>query len=333
VFSVVFLVLSVTSFLFFKCLESDAFGSTPVAKALTEVKAVAEPKSEQCSHGIKSPNTDCPECIAFFAAERLAGLERAEIAAKAKKMRFDSLALAQKEFTRLRTEWVQNADSFFKMTWQQFEDEIAVCFSKLGYHVKQTKRTGDGGFDGKITKDGQTLLYECKSGKQNIGRRPIQIFHSAITTEQADGGIYINTGTFLKTAIEYAGRAKVTLIDGTSLVAFLNRAYPARNKALPLSMMCTTCAEVFTVEGLPVTATCSNGHEVKNQITEESLATGNRTYDSERHIWETHYRNPWGWQKIRQTPRVLEPDAVVPQTGEISAEDKAKNSSILKQMA
>ena len=274
VFIVVFLVLFVTSFLFFKCLESYAFGSTPVAKALTEVKAVAEPKSEQCSHGIKSPNTDCPECIAFFAAERLAGLERAEIDAKANKIKKDAFAHEKKELERLRAAWRQKPDSFFSMPWQQFEDEIAVCFSKLGYQVEQTSRTCDGGFDGKLTKDGCTQLYECKSGKQNIGRREIQIFHSAIITEKATGGIYVNTGSFIKNAVEYAAKANVTLIDGAGLQSFVAKAHPVSMTGLvPLSVMCVICGEVVTVEGLPETATCSASHVTNNRINDAKISS------------------------------------------------------------
>lgn len=112
----------------------------------------------------------------------------------------------------LRAAWKEKGTSFLGMPWQQFEDEIAVFFSELGYQVDQTGRTGDGGFDGTATKDGHTYLYECKAGQQIIGRPHVQKFESAVRSMKADGGLIINTGTFSRKAKEYAEQMNVTLI-------------------------------------------------------------------------------------------------------------------------
>ena len=92
------------------------------------------------------------------------------------------------------------------MTWQQFEDAIAQLFRSLGYQVKQTPRSGDGGKDAILVKDGAKYALECKrySEATPIGRPHLQKFFAAMHDEGADGGFYVNTGVFSRQAVESA---------------------------------------------------------------------------------------------------------------------------------
>jgi restriction endonuclease Mrr len=95
----------------------------------------------------------------------------------------------------------------------EFEREIAKLHEKLGYKVEQTKATGDGGKDAIMWKDKTKYLLECKkyrTGNQ-VGRRDIQIFHSAILTDNAEGGFFVTTSDFSKEAREYVEDHKLNI--------------------------------------------------------------------------------------------------------------------------
>lgn len=82
------------------------------------------------------------------------------------------------------------------MSPRQFEDAIAELFKRLGYKVRQTPYSSDGGKDAVAWKDNKKVLIECKrfAINRSVGRRDIQILHSAIVDAKAEEGFYVTTG-------------------------------------------------------------------------------------------------------------------------------------------
>lgn len=108
------------------------------------------------------------------------------------------------------------------MTPTQFEHYIADVFRLQGYEATVTKQTGDGGKDIILKKNGVTTLVECKLyTTTKVGRRDIQIFHSAIIDTDAEEGFIITTGSFAKTAVNYVKDKPIKLINSEDLIGML----------------------------------------------------------------------------------------------------------------
>ena len=104
----------------------------------------------------------------------------------------------------------------------QFEKVVGDYFRDCGYTVQQTKRTGDGGKDLVMYKNGQTYYVEVKRyGKGNPVSRPlIQKLVGACHPVGAKG-IFITTSRFTKEAIDEAHRSNIELIDGDQFIRML----------------------------------------------------------------------------------------------------------------
>jgi Holliday junction DNA helicase RuvB len=118
------------------------------------------------------------------------------------------------------------------VTWQEFEDFVGALFQTLGYHsVTRTSRTGDEGKDLVMAYESplgrtQRVYVECKHWEDvPVGRRVLQILHSAVVADEADEGIVVTTSRFTNDAIAYAHKVgNIQLIDGNKLRELTARA-------------------------------------------------------------------------------------------------------------
>ena len=89
----------------------------------------------------------------------------------------------------------------------KFEDYVAKLYKNMGYSVKQTKRTGDGGKDIVATKNGQTYFVECKRYSDPINVHKMRDFVGACVLGGKDvKGIYVTTSSFTNDAKSEAKR-------------------------------------------------------------------------------------------------------------------------------
>ena len=183
--------------------------------------------------------------------------------------------LREQEVERLSKAWLSNTKTYFDMGPREFENAIAELFRALGYDVKQTPFSNDGGKDAIAQRDGKKFVIECKryGATKTVGRRDIQIFAAAMRDEAADGGIYITTGTFARTATEYAAKNGIDTYDRVGLPFLVNQAYPVPLDISKARLMCCECGSVVSlpVADSPVPGTCSNGHSATSNITKADL--------------------------------------------------------------
>lgn len=105
-------------------------------------------------------------------------------------------------------------DKLIDMSPTQFEEYIAELFRYLGYDAKVTPKTGDGGKDIILRKNGEITLVECKKYNTTKVTRPdIQKFHSAIIDMNAKEGFFVTTGYFTQPAMEYIVDKPIRAID------------------------------------------------------------------------------------------------------------------------
>ncbi|MCP1180551.1 restriction endonuclease [Bacillus sp. 1663tsa1] len=106
---------------------------------------------------------------------------------------------------------------------REFEYFVADVFRSLGYKVRVTSGSNDGGKDIILHKGKEMKFVEVKRyTKNSIGRPLIQKLHSAIIDADAVGGYFVTLSHFNKNARQYAANKNIELIDGDKLIHMLN---------------------------------------------------------------------------------------------------------------
>jgi hypothetical protein len=216
---------------------------------------------KKCEHGVVGGlnNKACDICNV-----------RAEEARKREYRVYEAGMIREQEVKRLKHLYVADVDRLRELTPTQFEDEVAHIFRLLGYEVRQTPYSNDGGKDAIAFKDGQKYLIECKkySLDHSIGRPILQKFYAAIIEEKARRGYLVTTGKFASTAYEYAEKSKIELVGPLKLADMVKEAYPG-GASMNVEALCVECGERvnFKVGHEPSVKNCKNGHPVQNDIT------------------------------------------------------------------
>ena len=123
-------------------------------------------------------------------------------------------------------------DHMSKMDPFRFEQLVVDLLFAMGYGgsreeaAKVTKKSNDEGIDGVINEDrlGLDVIYiQAKRWQSSVGRKEIQSFVGALAGQQANKGVFITTGDFVQTAIDYAKSIpqKVILINGARLAELM----------------------------------------------------------------------------------------------------------------
>lgn len=101
----------------------------------------------------------------------------------------------------------------------RFEQFCVYLYRKLGYTGEATRRSGDGGFDFLVEKDGEKTIGECKLYGKNttVGRPDVQKLVGANFTEGAEHMVFITTSYFTPEAKKFARDAGVEMVDGKGL--------------------------------------------------------------------------------------------------------------------
>jgi HJR/Mrr/RecB family endonuclease len=230
----------------------------------------------RCKHGVPGGlvRSLCKECT----RERrlLDEIERQQRAFEERQQKIDTAAIQMRDKERLRLggSIVPSLQELRRLTWQQFEDEMARMFGRFGYAVEQTPYVRDQGLDAILSKDGHKFLLECKKyGEGGLSGRPdLQKFHSAIITQRASHGLFVTTGAFTKDAVEFAATVGIELIDGSKLVRYMFDSKRAASEDDKYQSMCRKCGgTVYHRLRTPQVVNCTTGHPVEPTLTIESI--------------------------------------------------------------
>jgi hypothetical protein len=132
--------------------------------------------------------------------ERQQQIER-ELQERQQRINAAAESLQRDERSRLASSLIPSIEELRSISPQDFDDEIARMFERLGYEVKQTPYVNDHGRDAILVKDGKKFLLECKRyGEGNVsGRRDLQILHSNIIKDRAVAAFFVTTGGLRRT--------------------------------------------------------------------------------------------------------------------------------------
>ncbi|MFG6378312.1 MAG: restriction endonuclease [Lachnospiraceae bacterium] len=103
----------------------------------------------------------------------------------------------------------------------EFERVCQQLVENMGFETKTTKASGDGGID-LIAYNRQPLLLgkyiiQCKRYTGSVGEPIIRDLYGVVMSERANKGILMTTGTFTKSAINFADGKQIELIDGVAM--------------------------------------------------------------------------------------------------------------------
>ena len=127
----------------------------------------------------------------------------------------------------------ENPEAIYQLTDRDFEIVMAEIYNKLGYKVKLTKETRDGGKDIIIREPGilgDFIYYvECKkyAAKRHIGVGLVRNLVGTINTDRVNGGILATTSYFTPDAKKFVTDNKydyqIQMHDYNKIKEMLNR--------------------------------------------------------------------------------------------------------------
>ena len=138
---------------------------------------------------------------------------------------------------RRRLDGVQDRGDIRDLDWREFEKLLCEAFRRQGYAVEHSGReSGDGGVDIRLRKDNQLSLVQCKHWKSwQVGVATVRELLGVVTSERAQWGIIVTSGTFSGDAVQFAGKNHIELIDGDKLARLIQSVQPSKSNVEPVA--------------------------------------------------------------------------------------------------
>jgi restriction system protein len=105
-----------------------------------------------------------------------------------------------------------------RMSGVEFEDRMAIYFTRRGYEVLKTPKTGDYGVDLIITKGGVRTVVQVKRYSSPVDQKPVREAHAGMSHYKAMRAMAIANQPFTKHARDLARSTGVTIWDRATLV-------------------------------------------------------------------------------------------------------------------
>jgi restriction system protein len=114
-------------------------------------------------------------------------------------------------------------ESIRRLSWREFEMLLGEAFRRQGYGVVENSSAGpDGGIDLVVTKDGRTVLVQCKHWRERkVGVKIVREMLGLVTAHSTGGAIVVTSGDFTQEAKSFASGQPIRLIPGDELVTII----------------------------------------------------------------------------------------------------------------
>jgi HJR/Mrr/RecB family endonuclease len=110
---------------------------------------------------------------------------------------------------------------------RDLEDLTKRLLTAMGLKTTTTKTTGDGGIDLIAVSESPvfsgTYIVQCKDWANPVGEPIVRDLYGVVTSERANKGILITTGSFTPAAVRFADGKPLELIDGDGLAKLLRQ--------------------------------------------------------------------------------------------------------------
>jgi restriction system protein len=121
-------------------------------------------------------------------------------------------------------------DVLQRIEWKRFEDLCREYFLAKGMPAESTPLGADGGVDVRIYSDEDVsvgrrvaAIVQCKAHSRQIGVGPVRELRGVMAHERVEKGFFMAPAGFTEEARWFAGRNRITLVDGPLFLAMLQR--------------------------------------------------------------------------------------------------------------
>jgi restriction system protein len=112
------------------------------------------------------------------------------------------------------------------LEWRRFEELVTWYFQRTGFEAERSRVGADGGVDILLSKAGDVQPHayvQCKAWhRYKVGIKPIRELFGVMASDEIPRGFFVTTGEFTEEAARFAQGKKMTLVDGSSLLADIN---------------------------------------------------------------------------------------------------------------
>jgi hypothetical protein len=119
----------------------------------------------------------------------------------------------------------ERPDELLKMEWVDLERALAEALNGMGYRVRRTRSTKDGGYDLEVEIEERRYLVEVKhwNAAKRVDPEIVRGFGEVVLREQAEGGLILSSsgysGTVMAARLQVT-RAPVMLGDKAKMLSF-----------------------------------------------------------------------------------------------------------------
>jgi len=108
--------------------------------------------------------------------------------------------------------------------WRDFECEVAILFTRMGYKAWATSPTGDGGVDVRAIKDDSKVIIQCKHYKtQRVGINYVKALHATKDDEGASHAVLVTSSDLEPGADRWASIHGIEVINGAKLTELFQK--------------------------------------------------------------------------------------------------------------
>nr|WP_312990255.1 restriction endonuclease [Comamonas koreensis] len=120
----------------------------------------------------------------------------------------------------------QDAAALGDISWREFELLVGEAYRLQGFRIIELGGNGpDGGVDLVLLKGSEKFLVQCKQWKaQRVGVAIVRELYGVMAARGATGGFVVTSGRFSNDAQAFARGRNITLVDGSQLLAMVQRA-------------------------------------------------------------------------------------------------------------
>jgi restriction system protein len=137
-----------------------------------------------------------------------------------------------------------------RLEWRRFEELCVAYFEELGFRT-DLAYSGDGINLYAGGSESASIIVQCKPwNAYRVGINPVRGLRGAMASENVVEGVLVTAGKFTQEARDFAGKEKISLIDGAELLGKIAALLPEKALALLkvatqgdfLTPTCPSCA-------------------------------------------------------------------------------------------
>jgi type III restriction enzyme len=115
---------------------------------------------------------------------------------------------------------------------EAFERELAAVYNGLGYQIRRTPSSGDGGVDLILRKGDETTVVQCKARRDKIGISTARELSASIVDFKAHRGVIACFEGVTQPTVEYISDKPIEVIDLNDIIRLADEAFGDRGNAI-----------------------------------------------------------------------------------------------------